>query len=46
MTRKIYVKELTFTIAASLQPAALSKTSPNEFFKDIDNNNGTTCFKE
>ena len=44
--RKISVKGLTFTKVASLQLATLSKIPGNEFFKDIDNNNGTSCFIE
>ena len=39
-------KEFAFTKVANLQHAALLKIPPNEFFKDIDHNNRTPCFKE
>ena len=45
-SRKILVKDLTLTNVGSLQPAALLKIPPHEFFKDIDRSITTPCFKE
>ena len=41
-----YLKDLTFTKIPSLHPPFLFKIAPNEFFRDIDNNNRTPYFKE